>query len=225
MFFFVFVFWTPPNPRCFLLSVIGLLSLPSWLVICLAFVFQVFVLLLLLVFLFLLAVGRSVGVGRHSGRWRSILEAQRASDGWRQDHAQDDAADDDHDLLLQGDRRHTVRYRKTERAELLGSFFLTWSQNWLTLLCFTYFVSSVIYIGLQSADCSFSSRVAKLPNLLHSNRLQSSMIGCVLQQCFLGVVVVLDGPSFWMFSNEHVTLRAWLWYLTAFLVSDTARST
>lgn len=48
-----------------------------------------------------------VGVGRHSGRWRSVLEAQRAADGRRQDHAQDDAADDDHDFLLQGDKGDT----------------------------------------------------------------------------------------------------------------------
>lgn len=29
------------------------------------------------------------------------LEAQRAANGGRQDHAQDDAANDDHDFLLQ----------------------------------------------------------------------------------------------------------------------------
>lgn len=43
--------------------------------------------------------------GRHGSRWRSALHAQRATDGRRQDHAEDDTADDDHDLLLRGDDR------------------------------------------------------------------------------------------------------------------------
>ena len=47
-----------------------------------------------------------------------------------------------------------------------------------------------------------------------------ALIGCFLQW-ILGVLV----PSASCFSDERVTLRAWLWYLTAFLVSDTARST
>lgn len=55
--------------------------------------------------------GQTGGVGGHSGRggWggggRGFLEAQRATYGRRQDDAQDDAADDDHDLLLQVDRK------------------------------------------------------------------------------------------------------------------------
>lgn len=39
---------------------------------------------------------------------------------------------------------------------------------------------------------------------------------------------VSRSSALWEFGrvlNQHVTLRAWLWYLTAFLVSDTARST
>lgn len=59
------------------------------------------------------SVGRSVGGrggrGRHSGKGAEPLEAQRAADGGRQDHAQDDAADDDHDLLLQREDRQTDR--------------------------------------------------------------------------------------------------------------------
>lgn len=76
------------------------------------------------------------------------LQAQGASDGGRQDHAQDDTADDDHDLLLRDDKD----------AELAG---------------------------LGSAGC--------------------------------------HGDASW--GRGRLTLRAWLWYLTAFLVSDTARST
>lgn len=59
---FLSLFFEPhPTLWCFLLSVIGLLSLPSWMVICLAFVFQVFVWLSSsLVFLFS-AGCRSVG--------------------------------------------------------------------------------------------------------------------------------------------------------------------
>lgn len=53
----------------------------------------------------LLAVKRLVmALGVTAAGWRSVLETQRAADGRCQDHAQDDAADDDHDLLLQGDR-------------------------------------------------------------------------------------------------------------------------
>lgn len=77
--------------------------------------FQVFVSLLsLLVFLFSAGCrsdGQSVSVVTAAG-WRGILEAQRATDGRRQDDAQDDAADDDHDLLLQGDE--TQEGRKEE---------------------------------------------------------------------------------------------------------------
>ena len=67
---------------------------------------------------------RSVGVSRHSGRRRSVLEAQRAADGRRQDHAQDDAADDDHDLLLQGDRRD-AQVGKDRTTEQSSSYNLT----------------------------------------------------------------------------------------------------
>jgi len=107
--FFSLFFVPHPDPWCFLLFVTGLISLPSWLVICLAFVFQVFLLSLSVSFLCWLSVdrsdGQSVGVGHRGSRWWSVLEAQRSADGRRQDHAEDDAADDDHDLLLQGGRR------------------------------------------------------------------------------------------------------------------------
>lgn len=50
-----------------------------------------------------------VVVSHHGGRGWSLLESQCATNGRCQDHSQDDTADDDHDLLLQGEKQRSER--------------------------------------------------------------------------------------------------------------------
>lgn len=167
--FFLSLFFEPhPTPQCFLLSVIGLLSLPSWLVICLAFVFQVFVLLLSSVFLFS-AGGQTVGRCRSSRRqaaerlrspacrrwltpgphpgWRSRWWSWSSSAGRQQ--------------------RHTGWYIKNKEAS--GPLRIVTSPR---MKCFMFLAGFLLVSGVQ-----FSTQT-----------VQSPQTECFLQQCFQGAV-------------------------------------
>lgn len=159
--FFLSLFFEPhPTPRCFLLSVIGLLSLPSWLVICLAFVFQVFVLLLSLVFFFS-AGGQTVGRCWSSQRqvaerlrspacrqwltpgprpgWRSRWWSWSSSAGWQETRVGKERMTEQSYGPLQGIRFLFIYHIYHE----IGWYYFKWIQ----LMCFTCCVSSVISFG------------------------------------------------------------------------------
>lgn len=133
---FCFVSLSPTQPRLIsraigrnLCELIGYQSFVGGAVL---FSFSVFdgvavVCLVVCVSLFLSLCWRSIGwsVSRLVSRWwvgvvitaarrAEPLEAQRAADGGCQDHAQDDATDDDHDFLLQREDGQTETDKQTE---------------------------------------------------------------------------------------------------------------